>query len=51
MHKEHVTTIDPSSLSDQELIRFAKEAIADNILGMTRTFQFELLKRFTDKTN
>lgn len=50
MHKEHVTTIDPSSLSDKELIRFAEQAVVENILGMTRAFQYELLKRFTEKT-
>lgn len=50
MHKEHVTTIDPACLTDEELIRFAEEAVADNILGMTRAFQYELLKRFIQKT-
>ena len=50
MQQEHVTPILPSSLTDAELIRFAEEAVHDNILGMTRAFQEELLKRFIQKT-
>lgn len=51
MLKESIeTTLDPASLTDDELIRFAEEFLHSNILGMTRKFQAELLKRFTEKT-
>ena len=49
MLKEHVTPIDPKALTDAELIRFAEEAVRDHILGMTRVYQEELLKRFTQR--
>ena len=50
MYKDQVNTpIDPSSLTDAELIRFAEELLHDSILGMTRKFQEELLKRFTKR--
>lgn len=47
MHKEHVTPIDPKSLSDKELLRFAEDFVNGD--GMPRTFQQELVKRFEAK--
>ena len=47
MYKEHVTPIDPKALTDKELIRFAEDFVNGD--GLPRSFQKELLKRFTQR--
>lgn len=51
MLKEMTNSIDPSALTDSELIRFADEAVKGTILGMTRLYQFEMLTRFEKLLN
>jgi hypothetical protein len=52
MLKEPVeTSLTPRTLTDNELIRFAEEAVHSNVLGMTRAFQEELLRRFIQRIN
>ena len=48
MHKEHVTPIDPKSLTDAELLRFAEDFVNGD--GMPRSFQQEVLKRLATKS-
>ena len=48
MLKEPVTTLNPTSLSDLELLRHSEEFIHDGD-GLPKAFQRELVRRFAQK--
>lgn len=49
MFKEPVTPLDPASLTDKELLRFAEDFVNGD--GMPRAFQHELVRRLAQRVN
>ena len=49
MHKEQVTQINPRTLSDKELVRFAEDYVNNG--GLNEEYQKELIKRLSAKVN
>jgi hypothetical protein len=49
MHKEQVTQINPRTLTDKELIRFAEDYANNG--GLNKEYQKELIQRLSARVN
>ena len=49
MHKEQVTQINPRTLTDKELIRYAEDYVNNG--GLNEEYQKELIKRLSARVN
>jgi hypothetical protein len=49
MHEETVTYLNPPSLTDKELVKYAERLFYKD--GLPKEFQLELIRRFDRKVN